>query len=66
MSVKDLITKWEQALAEAHVEASRLQELANEDLESAAFPGIGTRSRLRAGCGPALTCGTGEQAVLTC
>ena len=47
MSVQDLITKWEDALAEAQL--SSPAELSDEDLEAAAVPGIVARSGLRAG-----------------
>ena len=48
MSVKDLIATWEEALAEAQLAVSPV-ELSDEDLETAAVPGIAARSGLRAG-----------------
>ena len=49
MSVKDLIARWEDALAEAQLAASPQVELSDEDLEAAAVPGIVARFDLRAG-----------------
>jgi len=51
MSVKDLIAKWEDALAEAQLAASPQVELSDEALEAAAVPVIAVRSGLRAGPG---------------
>ena len=48
MSVKDLIARWEEALAEAQLDA-RIDELREEDLEVAALPGVAARFGLRAG-----------------
>jgi hypothetical protein len=48
MSVKDLIAKWEDALAEAQLAMSP-DELSDEDLEAAAVPGIVVKSGLGAG-----------------
>jgi len=49
MSVQDLITKWEEALAEVQLAASPPDHLSDEDLEAAAVPGIAARSGLHAG-----------------
>ena len=49
MSVKDLIARWEDALAEAQLAASPQVELSDEALEAAAVPVISARSGLRTG-----------------
>ena len=49
MLVKDLIGKWEEALAEAQLPANQGQELCDGDLVAAAVPGVGARSGLRIG-----------------
>ena len=49
MSVQDLITKWEDALAEAQLAASPPDHLSDEELEAAEVPVITARSGLRAG-----------------
>ena len=49
MSVKDLIARWEDALAEAQLAASPQVELSDEALEAAEVPVITARSGLRAG-----------------
>jgi len=58
MSVQDLITKWEDALAQA-LQESMLPEgrdLSDADLEKVALAGVPLRSQLRAGEGA--TCRT--------
>jgi len=49
MSAQDLITKWEDALAEAQLAASPPDYLSDGDLEAAEVPVITVRSGLRAG-----------------
>jgi hypothetical protein len=49
MSAKDLIARWENALAEAQLAASPGGEISDEELEAAATSVIAARSGLRAG-----------------
>lgn len=48
MSVTDLITQWEDALVEAQVPVSPVQELDDADLGAANVPGILAKSGLMA------------------
>jgi hypothetical protein len=48
MAVQDLITKWEEALAEAQLPGNLVQELDDAILGSAAVPGVVARSGLMA------------------
>ncbi len=57
MSVKDLLAKWEEALAEAQLE-SHLDDLGDENLEAAALSVIAARSGLRAGSWPSQAVGS--------
>ena len=49
MSIRDLIAKWQDALAEAQLVASLRVELSDEDLEAAAATSMRTATSLRAG-----------------
>ena len=56
MSVKDLIAKWEGALAEAQLAASPRVELSDEDLEETTAPSMRTATGLRVGSGYTENC----------
>jgi hypothetical protein len=65
MSVKDLIAKWEEALAEAQLEV-RHDEPNAEELEAAALSAIAARSGLRAGLRSSEDVGSFCSACLIC